>query len=373
MNFKTADVRAICDRAIALDGSHQRYAQLIESVQDCSTVLIGSASYGTHEFYRERSHITQQLIEHHGFSGVVIEGDWPAAWRVNLFVQGASADGSAVEALDSFTQFPSWVWRNAEVLEFISWLHQFNQDREQAERVGFFGLDGFNLHRSASAVIDYLEEFDSRAATRARQRFLWLDECTTARSQYGPALELPVGCESEALELLLDVQQSAMRALVEHADLDPLAADAAFFARQNAVIVHEAEHYYRTVLNDPAMGRNLRENHMAQTLDALHEHLLESRGRSVKTVVWAHNSHVGDARATEQSAQGIESLGQISRERSDRECALIGFTTSQGTVTAAPSWGRPPIHLTFALRAGEALNRFFTKPESDSSSSWVKT
>jgi erythromycin esterase-like protein/predicted phosphoribosyltransferase len=311
-------------------------------VGDARLVLIGEASHGTQEFYEARAAMTRRLIEEKGFTAVAAEADWPDAYRVNRYVRGRSQDGAAEEALRDFERFPTWMWRNTAVLDFVGWLREHN-DRAGDERAktGFYGLDVYSLRRSMQEVITYLESVDPAAAARARERYSCFDHHAGDDGQsYGYAAAYGAGesCEQHAVEQLVELQRLAG----ERAGSDGLLAeDEAFYAQQNALVVRDAERYYRTMFGGRVSSWNLRDTHMMDTLDALTEHLSRQRGEPAKVVVWAHNSHVGDARATEEGMRGELTIGQLARERHPGACRLIGFTTYTGTVTAADDWGGP--------------------------------
>lgn len=315
---------------------------LEEIVGDARVVLIGESSHGTHEFYEARAEITKWLIEKKGFCAVAAEADWPDAYRVNRYVRGLGDDNSAEEALRGFERFPAWMWRNVVVRDFVDWLHAHNQRRRSDgdRQAGFYGLDLYSLHRSMQEVIAYLDKVDPRAAARARARYACFDHVSADDGQaYGFAAAFGAGqsCERQALDQLIEMQRNA----VEYARRNGLLAeDEAFYAQQNAQTVRNAEAYYRTMFGGRVTSWNLRDQHMAQTLDALLAHLDRHNGREpARIVVWAHNSHVGDARATEVTGDGQLTLGQLARERLGDDCRLIGFTTYTGTVTAASEWG----------------------------------
>jgi len=314
---------------------------LEEIVGDARIVLIGESSHGTHEFYQARAEITKWLIEEKGFCAVAAEADWPDAYRVNRYVRGQGNDTSADEALSGFERFPAWMWRNTVVRDFVDWLHARNgEHRVKGEReAGFYGLDLYSLHRSMQEVIDYLENVDPAAAARARERYACFDHTSADDGQaYGFAAAFGAGlsCERQAVDQLVDMRRNA----VEYARRDGLLAeDALFYAQQNAQTVRNAEVYYRAMFGGRVTSWNLRDKHMAQTLQALLAHLDRHDGEPARIVVWAHNSHVGDARATEVGSDGQLTLGQLVREHYGEESRLIGFTTYTGTVTAASEWG----------------------------------
>lgn len=314
---------------------------LDELIGDARLVLIGESSHGTHEFYAARAAITKWLIEEKGFCAVAAEADWPDAYRVNRYVRGIGHDTTADRALSGFERFPAWMWRNVVVRDFVDWLRRHNQQRrlDNQRQTGFYGLDLYSLHRSMQEVIAYLENVDPTAAARARARYACFDHTSGDDGQaYGFAAAFGAGlsCEREAIEQLVEMQRDA----VEYARRDGLLAeDEQFYAQQNAQTVRNAEVYYRAMFGGRVTSWNLRDKHMAQTLAALQAHLDRHDGQPARIVVWAHNSHVGDARATEVSADGQLTLGQLVREQYRDDCRLIGFSTYTGTVTAASEWG----------------------------------
>jgi erythromycin esterase-like protein/predicted phosphoribosyltransferase len=310
-----------------LSGELSDYDALIERALEVQYVLIGEASHGTHEFYRERAEITKRLIAEAGFTAVAVEADWPDAYRVNRFVRGESDDADAETALSDFTRFPVWMWRNTEVAEFVTLLREYNDALATgAATVGFYGLDLYSLYTSMDAVVSYLEDVDPGAAERARERYACFDQFGRDPQVYayeaGMAGAEP--CEQKAVEQLVELQR----------------ARAPFFAEQNARLVANAEEYYRAMFRGGPTSWNLRDRHMAETLDELTRHLERTSG-TAKVVVWAHNSHLGDERATELAQTGQLNLGQLVRERHGDDTLLVGFTTYQGTVTAASDWGGP--------------------------------
>lgn len=316
------------------------YDPLIRHVGDARFVLIGEASHGTHEFYRERAQITKRLITEKGFSAVAVEADFPDAYRINRYVRGESSDVDAIDALGGFKRFPAWMWRNADVLDFVGWLRTHNDDLTDSDaKVGFYGLDLYSLHTSIEAVLSYLDKIDPAGARRARERYSCFDHFGEDTQGYGyaAALGLAPTCEDEVVGQLVELHRRA----AELASLDGrVARDDYFFAEQNARLVKNAEQYYRTMYRSDISSWNLRDRHMVETLISLDKYL-SIGGEPAKIVVWEHNSHLGDARATEMGRRGELNVGQLVREVYRDEARLIGFTTNQGTVTAATNWGGP--------------------------------
>ena len=320
----------------ALLGVGGDYDRLLDAIGDARLVLIGEASHGTHEFYAERARITRRLIEEKGFSAVAAEADWPDAYRVTRWLEGRGEDRSPEAALSGFGRFPAWMWRNVVVRDFIAWLRGHNARAGRA--VGFYGLDLYSLFASMQAVLAYLAKVDPEAARRARSRYSCFDHFREDSQAYGYAASFGMkrDCEDEAVRQLVDMRRRA----AEHTARDGgVEADELFAAEQNARLVKNAEEYYRTMFTGRVPSWNLRDTHMAETLDALSEHL--ARRGEAKIVVWAHNSHLGDARATEMGSSGELNLGQLVRERHPGECYLVGFSTFNGSVTAADDWDSP--------------------------------
>ena len=334
----TVDVLARAARRI--DGSRDDYDALIYLVGTRRVVLIGEASHGTHDFYRERARITRRLIDDCGFTAVAVEADWPDAYRVNRYVMGLSRDIDADAALADFRRFPAWMWRNRDVVEFVEWLRARNDAHSHpATKARFYGLDLYSLQASIESVIDYLDRVDPEEARRARERYACFDHVGAEGQAYGYALayEAAVPCENEVVAQLVELRRRADAYLRRDGWV---AEDELFFAEQNARVVRNAEEYYQQMYRSAVSSWNLRDRHMAGTLDALLEHLDRRLGHT-KVVVWEHNSHVGDARATAMAARGELNVGQLARQRYGADCLNVGMTTYDGRVTAASAWGRP--------------------------------
>jgi erythromycin esterase-like protein len=333
-------IDTVRDAAHPLVGAPQDFDPLLDLVGDARFVLLGEASHGTHEFYRIRAEITKRLIREKDFDAVAVEADWPDAYRINRYVRGQGRDADSVDALEGFRRFPQWMWRNADVLDFVGWLRAHNDALEGGRpAVGFYGLDLYSLHASMGAVLDYLRVADPEAARRAQRRYACFDHFGDDTQAYGFAAGsgLAPSCEDAVVTQLVELRAAA----AEYARRDGrLAADDFFFAEQNARLVANAERYYRAMFAGRAHSWNLRDQHMAQTLAALDAHLSRP-GRPARLVVWAHNSHLGDARATDMSAAGELNLGQLVRQAHGPQAVAVGFTTYEGTVTAASDWDQP--------------------------------
>jgi erythromycin esterase-like protein/predicted phosphoribosyltransferase len=323
-----------------LTGGEDDYEPLLARAYGARHVLLGEASHGTHDFYRERAQLTKRLIAGGGCTAVAVEADWPDAYRVNRFVRGVGEDSTAEEALRGFRRFPAWMWRNTVVEEFVGWLRDFNDSLpDRATRVGFYGLDLYSLHASMEAVVSYLERVDPEAAVRARQRYGCFDQFGRDPQVY--AYEAGVAgaesCEEQAVAELIEMRNRAAALAERGAQDDP---DERFYAEQNARLVVNAERYYRAMFRGGAESWNLRDRHMAETLEELTAHLERTSGRA-KLALWEHNSHLGDNRATEIGQSGQLNVGQLVREKYGKAALLLGFTTYTGTVTAASQWGGP--------------------------------
>jgi erythromycin esterase-like protein len=366
-----AFARILADAVQPLRAASDDLDRLVDLVGDARCVLLGEATHGTHEFYRLRADITRRLVLEKGFTAVAAEADWPDAHRVDRFVRGDDRGRArAIDALADFRRFPAWMWRNADVVELVSWLHAHNQALPAARRVGFYGLDLYSLHASMAAVLDYLDRADPEAASRARQRYACFDHHGEDPQLYGRAasLGLTEDCQRAVIAQLRDMQAHRGELLARDG-LD--AEDAQFAAEQNAKVVRDAEEYYRSMFLGRVSTWNLRDTHMADTLDALLGHL-GRRFDQPKVVVWAHNSHVGDARWTEVGAEGELNLGQLTRQRHPGRTRLVGFSTYDGTVTAADDWGEPAQRMTVrpalpgsyeALFHAVGIPRFLLVPE----------
>ncbi len=325
--------------AVWFEANPDGFGSLLDTIGDARLVLIGEASHGTHEFYRTRAELTKALVVRKGFNLVAVEADWPDAYRVNRWVRHTSSDRDAETALDDFTRFPRWMWRNRDVVNFLEWLRGHNAPLDPAARVGFYGLDLYSLHTSIEAVLAYLQKVDPAGAERARYRYGCFEDFGEDTQAYGYAAKIGLSrsCEDDVVAQLVDLRRRA----ADYATRDGrIAADEYFFAEQNARLVRNAEEYYRAMFGGRVESWNLRDTHMMETLQALLAHSRREAG-DARAVVWAHNSHLGDARATQMGDGGELNLGQLVREAYGTRACLIGFSTHTGTVTAASNWDEP--------------------------------
>lgn len=313
-------------------------APLIEAVGDARYVLLGEATHGTSEFYTYRAEISKRLIEEKGFSFVAVEGDWPDCYRVNRYVKWLPDSGeSATDVLHAFARWPTWMWANREVVDFVEWIRVHNRWQSEDHRVGFYGLDVYSLWESMAAVVAYLERIDPEAARIARRSYACFEPYGEDAQAYAHATALvPTSCEDETVAMLRELRANAAE-YSEH-------GRARFFhAEQNALITHNAERYYRTMIRGGPTSWNVRDHHMAETLDRL----VAQHGPDAKAIVWEHNTHVGDARFTDMARHGMVNVGQIVREMhgespTDRDgVVLVGFGTHRGTVIAGAEWSGP--------------------------------
>lgn len=296
---------------------------------DARVVLLGEATHGSSEFYRARAAITRQLIAHHGFNIVAVEADWPDAARIDRYVRHHERRPARGEA---FARFPTWMWRNVEVMEFLDWLRAHNEPLPPERRASFHGLDVYSLRGSMNAVLDYLDRVDPVAARDARRRYGCLTPWQDEPAGYGRALLRGTRdpCEDAVAAQLSELLEKRLAYMRDD-------GEAFFDAAQNARIVLAAERYYRIMYHGSRDSWNLRDRHMFDTLRAL----LSRRGNDAKAVVWAHNSHIGNAAATAMGWQGEFNIGELCRTAFGDDAALIGFGTDRGTVAAASDWEAP--------------------------------
>jgi len=307
----------------------EEFGACFDRFGDARIVLLGEATHGTSEFYRARAAITRRLVSRHGFTVVAVEADWPDAARIDDYVRHQAP---RPRRGDVFARFPTWMWRNREVLEFADWLRGHNATLVEERRVSFSGMDVYSLNESIHAVLAYLDTVDPREAAAARTRYGCLTPWQDEPAHYGLAVVHGghPGCEEKVVAQLREMLAG---------QLDDLKRDGErwFDAVQNARIVQAAENYYRAMYRSSAESWNLRDRHMFATLQALLAH----RGEGTKAVVWAHNSHIGNAAATAMGWRGEFNIGELCRMVYGDEAVLIGFGTDTGTVAAADDWGAP--------------------------------
>lgn len=304
---------------------------LFDRIGDARIVMLGEASHGTHEYYMWRAHISRRLIEEKGFNFIAVEGDWPDCYRLNRFIKGYdTGNKSAFKVLQSFDRWPTWMWANWEIVALADWMQNHNTGLPANRKAGFYGLDVYSLWESMENIMRYLEKTDPGALKMAEEAFRCFEpyrqdegRAYARASQFVPEL-----CRTEVVELLKTIQQRLPSYNTDHENV--------FNVEQNAMIAVNAEKYYRAMIMGGPHSWNIRDRHMADTL----ERLLEFHGNQSKVIVWAHNTHIGDARATDMTDEGMYNIGELARiQHHDKGVALVGFGSYKGTVTAAKSWG----------------------------------
>jgi len=319
---------------------------LLDRIGGARVVMLGEASHGTYDYYRLREQLTRRLISECGFSFVAVEGDWPDCDRVHRSVIDVPrADPDPQIALLRFARWPTWTWANAEVARFCRWLKAWILEQTESARAGFHGFDVYSLWESMQAILDYLGEEDPAGLEAAEEAYRCFEPYGNSVEEYGLASRfVSARCEDEVVRLLARTRGQAMHD-----------GAGSFAAWQNAEVVAGAERYYRTMVNGGPQSWNIRDTHMADSLDRLLDHY----GPDARAVVWAHNSHIGDARATDMAEAGLLNLGQLGRERhGDGSVVLVGFGSFQGNVIAAPRWGGPSeAMLVPAARPGSVEDR----------------
>lgn len=324
----TAELAEIRSLAGPLEGPGD-LQPLIDRIGDARFVCIGEASHGTHEYYAWRCELSRQLIERHGYTVIGVEGDWPDCWRLNQWVRGREdRDADAREVLDGFARWPTWMWANEDVADFLDWLRARNAGLTEREQVGFYGLDVYSLWDSLREVFAWLDRNAPDAVPAALRAWRCFVPYAEDPQEYAWSTRLvPESCERDVVDLLVAMRQQAARRLGD---------DDAFDALQNAVVAVDAERYYRAMVRSDRQSWNIRDIHMVDTLDRL----VARAGDGSKALVWAHNTHVGDARATTMANQGMVNVGQLVRERHRRDdVVLVGFAGHRGEVIAGAGWG----------------------------------
>jgi erythromycin esterase-like protein len=316
--------------AIPVEGTNWM-DHLINSIGDARYVLLGESSHGTSEFYTYRTQITKKLISDKGFSFIAVEGDWPSCYELNRYVKSPTTLGRVEDVLvQEFGRWPTWMWANRETAHLLTWLKNFNEKVLCQERIGFYGLDVYSLWESLEEIIKYLEDKDSKDLELAKKAFNCFQPYGREGQNYGMmASFVPENCEQEVVDLLTKLRFSRKIHSTERED--------ALNAELNALVAVHAEQYYRSMIHGGPDSWNIRDHHMVDVLNKL----MSFHGSQSKVIVWEHNTHVGDARATDMADEGMVNVGQILREQSGKEVFTVGFGTHRGTVIAADSWGSP--------------------------------
>ena len=306
---------------------------LLDRIGDASIVMLGEASHGTHEYYTWRTYITRRLIEEKGFNFIAVEGDWPDCYRLNRYVkQYEPNDESVFNILHAFNRWPTWMWANWETAALAGWVHRHNKGKPKNQQAGFYGLDVYSLWQSMESIMNYMRKTDPEALSMAEEAYRCFepyrkDEGTSyARASHF----VPELCRHEVVHLLSEIRQRMTSYNTDHENV--------FSTEQNALIAVNAEKYYRAMIEGGPHSWNIRDRHMAETLDRL----LKYHGENAKAIVWEHNTHVGDARATDMVDEGMYNLGELARlQHHDKGVVLVGFGSYKGSVMAGRSWGAP--------------------------------
>ena len=304
---------------------------LIHFIGDAKYVLLGEASHGTHEYYTWRAKITQRLIQEKGFSFVGVEGDWPDCYRLNRYAKGYINSGTDIyNIMNEFSRWPTWMWANWETAAFIEWLKAYNTNLSADKRIGFYGLDVYSFRESLESIIQYLEKNDTKALAIAKKAMECYEPYSKDEGQsYARASAfVPVLCENEILHLLTEIIKNAPN---YNSDSENVMS-----TEQNAFIARNAEKYYRAMIKRGSASWNIRDEHMVSTI----ERLLKYHGKSSKVIVWEHNTHIGDARATDMASEGMVNVGQLLKEQYLNDGVIsIGFGSYEGSVIAGRNWG----------------------------------
>lgn len=305
--------------------------QLLDDIGDRSIVMLGEASHGTHEFYTWRAAISRRLIEEKGFKFIAVEGDWPDCYAINRFVKGYKDAGEDIEnVLNKFDRWPTWMWGNWEVAGLAEWMKEHNAPLSIEKKVGFYGLDVYSLWDSMKAMMHYLETEDPNAASSVKKAIQCFEPFNENEQQYARFTLREAGCREEVLALLREIRLKA-----QFLDGD---REAGFNTEQNALVAVNAEKYYRSMIGFDNESWNVRDRHMMETL----ERLMKFHGKNAKGIVWEHNTHIGDARATGMSRAGMVNIGELGREKyGENNVYLAGFATYHGSVIAGQEWSAP--------------------------------
>jgi erythromycin esterase-like protein len=303
----------------------------MEMIGNARVVMLGEASHGTKEYYAWRSEITRRLIIEKGFSFMAVEGDWPECFEVNRFIKRPAIGENAEKILGgAYKRWPSWMWANEEVREFVEWLRSYNSSITRTRQFGFYGLDVYSLWESMERIISYLQKSEPQGLEQAYRAFACFEPYGKNAYEYAKSTPFVNGtCEEEVIRLLQEVRTEVTKRS------DP--REEMFSTEQNARVVQNAEKYYRTMMRADAESWNVRDRHMMETF----ERLLEYHGKDAKAVVWAHNTHIGDARATSMRDEGTLNIGELARKKFGNKCVLVGFGSYSGEVIAGQFWGSP--------------------------------
>ena len=320
---------------VAVPFNEEAYKLLLKKIGDAQIVLLGEATHGTHEFYAIRAEISKRLIKEKKFNVIAIEGDWPDAYQVNRYIH-KEFYSSARDAVSSFDRFPTWMWQNVPIVDLVEWLHNHNMQHEN--KVYFYGMDLYSLYRSIEIIIVYLERIDPKLAQEARQQYACLEQFNQDPQRYAYEVfsKLRKSCEEKVIAELKKIETLDWL----FAQNKKTTVQNAFYITQNARVVKNSEAYYRSLFLNEVNNWNLRDAHMMETLQEIIKHH-EKLGQNPKIIIWAHNSHIGNAAATQMSMRGEFNIGQLAKEKYGMNAYNLGFTTYNGTVTAASNWHAP--------------------------------
>ncbi|WP_020620789.1 erythromycin esterase family protein [Paenibacillus daejeonensis] len=312
--------------------SEESLTALLAKMAKAKYVLLGEASHGTSEYYKDRSEWSKKLIQEHGFRFIAVEGDWPSCYALNRYVKGRSDAGTdARDALSQFARWPSWMWANEEILALAEWLRDYNSDKPASEQAGFYGIDVYSLWESLDEILRYLEKHANTELQAAKEVFECFGGHNREGQQYGVAAAFyGEGCQDEVVALLRKLQGKWQQT-------DDGDQEDALSAELNALAVQGAEAYYRTMIQHDAESWNVRDRHMVTSL----EKLMAFHGSDARAVVWEHNTHIGDARWTDMALEGMVNVGQLLREKHGDQVFAVGYGTYEGTVIAGSAWGSP--------------------------------
>lgn len=329
--YNTAEISDLVSRVTTPLNDSSDLDPLIKHIGNSKYVLLGEASHGTHEYYTWRAKISKRLIEEKGFSFVAVEGDWPDCYRLNRYIKNYPESGkNAQEVLQSFNRWPTWMWANWEMVAFAEWMKNFNKDLSANKRVGFYGLDVYSMRESMESIIDYLKKNDPKTLQTAMKAMQCFEPYSEDEGQsYARASRIvsPL-CEKEVVDLLRDIQGKMAHYNTDHENV--------FSTEQNAMVTVNAEKYYRAMIQGGAQSWNIRDRHMTTTLNKL----MDFYGKDAKVIVWEHNTHIGDARATDMVNEGMVNVGQLLREQHENDGVVsVGFGSYKGSVIAGREWG----------------------------------
>lgn len=327
--FEYQMVKLIQEQALPLENSSD-LDPLMEKIGNAKYVLLGEASHGTHEYYTWRARITKRLILEKGFSFIGVEGDWPDCYQLNRYLKGYNEAGkNTVEVLKEFKRWPTWMWGNWEIAAFTEWLAEHNKKLSSQKRVGFYGLDVYSLGESLEATLDYLIKTDPTAYEAAKKAIACFEPFANEGIDYAQAnYLLSASCEKEVVNLLRRI-----RSKIEEYNTD---FETVFSTEQNAIVALHAENYYREMIKGGPLSWNIRDKHMVETL----ERLMKFHGKDAKSIIWEHNTHIGDARATDMPLAGMVNVGELMTERHQKQGVVkVGFGSYKGSVIAGKSWG----------------------------------